>query len=89
MTLLDILIQDQPITLHSMPYISTSKISYNGDQRIKMANGNFTSTHRIGNFAFGTPTLSKPLYLHNLLHVPSISKNLLSVSKLAKDNNVF
>ena len=30
-----------------------------------------------------------PLYLNNLLHVPSITKNLLSVSKFALDNNVF
>jgi len=27
--------------------------------------------------------------LHKLLHVPSISKNLLSVSQFAKDNSVF
>ena len=30
-----------------------------------------------------------PLYLNNLLHVPYITKNLLSVSKFALDNNVF
>jgi len=30
-----------------------------------------------------------PLYLNNLLHVPSITKNLLSVVKFALDNNVF
>jgi len=30
-----------------------------------------------------------PLYLHNLLHVPSITKNLLSVSKFALANNVY
>jgi histone deacetylase 1/2 len=29
------------------------------------------------------------LNLHNLLHVPSITKNLISVSQFAKDNNVF
>jgi len=27
--------------------------------------------------------------LHDLLHVPNITKNLLSVSKFARDNNVF
>jgi hypothetical protein len=27
--------------------------------------------------------------LHNLLHVPSITKNLISVSKFARDNHVF
>jgi len=30
-----------------------------------------------------------PLYLNNLLHVPSIIKNLLNVRKFALDNNVF
>ena len=32
---------------------------------------------------------STPLNLHDLLYVPSITKNLISVSKLARDNNVF
>ena len=33
--------------------------------------------------------LSRKLSLKNLLHVPRITKNLLSVSKFAKDNSVF
>ena len=33
--------------------------------------------------------LSKPLLLNHLLHVLSITKNLLQVSKFAKDNKVF
>ncbi|KAL4379783.1 hypothetical protein GQ457_02G018970 [Hibiscus cannabinus] len=32
---------------------------------------------------------SHTLYLNNVLHVPSITKNLVSVSKLARDNKVF
>jgi hypothetical protein len=31
----------------------------------------------------------KPLNLHDILYVPNINKNLLSVSKLAADNNIF
>lgn len=33
--------------------------------------------------------LLKTLNLQNILHAPSIIKNLLSVSKFAQDNNVF
>ncbi|KAF7845535.1 Retrovirus-related Pol polyprotein from transposon TNT 1-94 [Senna tora] len=32
---------------------------------------------------------SKVLYLKQLYHVPSVSKNLISVSKFSKDNNVY
>ena len=31
---------------------------------------------------------SCPLYLNNILHVPRITKNLISVSKFTRDNNV-
>jgi len=27
--------------------------------------------------------------LHNMLHVPAITKNLINVSKFAKDNNIY
>lgn len=37
----------------------------------------------------GSSTLSSGLVLNNLLHVPSITKNLVSVSKFARDNGVF
>uniref|UniRef100_A0A803Q8R6 Retrovirus-related Pol polyprotein from transposon TNT 1-94-like beta-barrel domain-containing protein n=1 Tax=Cannabis sativa TaxID=3483 RepID=A0A803Q8R6_CANSA len=32
---------------------------------------------------------SSPLHLNNILHVPSIKKNLVSVSQLTTDNNVY
>lgn len=53
---------------------------------------------RVGNSAsfpikhIGSSTLlshSKPLTLKHILHVPSIEKNLVSVSKFTKVNNVF
>ena len=43
----------------------------------------------IGQSIFPSQFSSKLLALKQLLHVPSISKNLLSVSKFAHDNNVF
>ena len=35
------------------------------------------------------PTSSHPLHLNNVLHIPSVTRNLLAVRKLALDNNVF
>lgn len=46
--------------------------------------------HSSGSSVFSSPI--KPqitLTLNNLLHVPSITKNLISVSQFAKDNSVF
>lgn len=34
-------------------------------------------------------SLSKSFFLKNLLHVPTVSKNLLNVSHFAQDNQVF
>jgi hypothetical protein len=41
----------------------------------------------LGSCSINTDTC--PLALTNILHVPEISKNLLSVHKLARDNNIF
>lgn len=54
-----------------------------------MANGDSTPIHHIGNSLFYSPNSETPLFLHKLLHVPHTSKNLLSVSQFAHDNNVF
>jgi hypothetical protein len=35
------------------------------------------------------PTSSKSLHLRDILHVPCVSRNLLSVKKFCYDNNVF
>jgi histone deacetylase 1/2 len=42
----------------------------------------------IGQASLSTHT-SKQLHLTNVLHVPSVTRNLLSVRKLTRDNNVF
>ncbi|KAL4376354.1 hypothetical protein GQ457_02G039060 [Hibiscus cannabinus] len=62
----------------STPYVGTGKIS--------VANGESVSISRVGNGVLSSN--SRSLVLTNLLHVPSIKKNLLSVSKFTKDNNV-
>lgn len=56
-----------------------SKSMYSGDNRIRVANGDPTHIHHIGNSAFLPPNSVKPLFLQNLLHVPAITKNLMCV----------
>ncbi|KAG8472278.1 hypothetical protein CXB51_034329 [Gossypium anomalum] len=46
-----------------------------------------TKIHAVGNTVLSTP--NKLLHLSNVLCVPSIRKNLISVSQFASDNNVF
>jgi histone deacetylase 1/2 len=60
---------------------------YNGNERIHVSNG--TGLH-ISHVGHGTlDTTAKSLALRNILHVPKITKNLLSAHKLARDNSVF
>ena len=65
-----------------------SSTEYNGQQQIYMGNGKGLSIHNIGQSFFHSPYLSKNLVLNKLLHVPSITKNLLSVSQFAKNLHV-
>jgi histone deacetylase 1/2 len=55
-----------------------------------MGNGQGVSINSLGQSTFNSPyNPNVPLFLKDLLHVPHISKNLLSVSKFAQDNNVI
>ncbi|PON58935.1 LOW QUALITY PROTEIN: hypothetical protein TorRG33x02_289700 [Trema orientale] len=60
-----------------------------GQEQIHMGNGSGLVIKHVGNSMFQSPFQSKTLYLNNLLHVPAITKNLLSVSQFSRDNNVF
>lgn len=64
---------------------------YKGAERVQMRNG---AGLIISNFGSSTLTTldkhsSHSFLLNNLLHVPNIIKNLMSVSQFAKDNDVF
>lgn len=60
---------------------------YHGNDQIKTASGaGMTITH-IGHATVPTP--SKNLHLKNVLHIPNACKNLVSVHRLASDNNAF
>jgi hypothetical protein len=58
---------------------------YDGPDQIKVGNGT-----RLAIKYIGTSLLSQPNFiLRNVLHVPKITKNLLSVQKFTLDNNAF
>jgi histone deacetylase 1/2 len=63
---------------------------YNGNERVMMGNGQGLLISSLGQsnfYSHNSPNVK--LTLKDLLHVPTISKNLLSVSKFAQDNNVI
>lgn len=59
--------------------------------KILVGSGTGLRIHNIGNSSLiaADARTSKPFFLHNLLHVPAITNNLISVSQFAKDNKVF
>ena len=54
-----------------------------------MGNGTGLNIKHIGQSSFQSQFTLKLLSLNHLLHVPSITKNLLNVSKFAKDNAMY
>jgi hypothetical protein len=60
---------------------------YNGMEQIKAANGAGMNIDCIGSSVI--PSSTRPLHLHNILHVPLTQKNLVSIHKFTLDNNTF
>ncbi|GAA0163515.1 hypothetical protein LIER_19360 [Lithospermum erythrorhizon] len=60
---------------------------YSGHDQITVGNGATLPKENIGTSTLSTPY--KSLTLNNILHVPAITKNFLSISQLATDNNVY
>ncbi|PON69507.1 hypothetical protein TorRG33x02_259330 [Trema orientale] len=65
------------------------KSDYKGKEKFLVENGFKLSISHIGSNTFNTLNQSSSLLLKNILHVPCISKNLLSISQFTKDNNVL
>ena len=84
---------DSDATHHVSNDLSNLNISseYNGGKNLLLGNGAAVSIANIGETSFNShsTSFSRKLHLKNLLHVPNITKNLLSVSQFAKDNSVF
>ncbi|WJX96151.1 hypothetical protein P8452_77393 [Trifolium repens] len=72
------------------PNNMTYRIPYQGQDQVLMGNGQGVSIQSLGHSQFYSPNNPNVrLKLNELLHVPHISKNLLSVSKFAQDNHVI
>jgi hypothetical protein len=65
----------------------TVRDQYQGNGMVQVGNGAGLKIMHVGSYSINTDT--RPLALNNVLHVPEISKHLLSVHKLSRDNNVF
>jgi histone deacetylase 1/2 len=64
--------------------------SYHGSHKVHIGNGAGLNINSIGQASFSSKySPNRILHLKELLHVPAITKNLLSVSKFAADNDVF
>jgi mannitol-specific phosphotransferase system IIBC component len=60
---------------------------YNGGEQIHTASGTGMNISHVGQSIIRTSVCN--LGLNNILHVPDATKNLVSVHRLATDNNVF
>ena len=65
----------------------TIRDRYMGGDQVHAANGTGMRIEHIGHSILHSP--SSNLHLNNILHVPTASKNLVSVNRLARDNNAF
>ena len=61
------------------------KVDYKGKGKLTIGNGSQLAIEHVGSSSFHS---HKPLNLHNILHVPEITKNLLSISRFTCDNDV-
>jgi hypothetical protein len=65
----------------------STREKYNGADQIHTTSGAGMNIKHIGHSTIRNPI--RDLQLRNILHVPSAQKNLVSVHRLASDNNIF
>jgi histone deacetylase 1/2 len=65
----------------------TVRDRYNGNDHVHTASGSGMKINHIGHSTLSFPTSN--LHLRNILHVPQAHKNLASVNRITRDNNVF
>ena len=62
---------------------------YSSTGNVVLGNGQTLDRSNVGHTSFPSRKSSKSLYLTNVLHVPQITKNLISVAKFTQDNDVI
>ncbi|WVZ49109.1 hypothetical protein U9M48_000490 [Paspalum notatum var. saurae] len=65
----------------------TTKERYTGGDQIQVANGAGLSISHVGHSSIAG--LTRPLHLNHILYAPKINKHLISVKKLATDNDAI
>nr|KYP66616.1 hypothetical protein KK1_012914 [Cajanus cajan] len=65
------------------------KTPFVGTEKVVVGNGNCLPIHNIGTSKLKNPSNNIAFTLNKLLHVPDITKNLLSVAQFAKENSCF
>lgn len=65
------------------------KNPYCGNEKVLVGNGTSLHIDHTGFSKLKSPSSSFTFTLNNVLHVPGIRKNLLSVAQFARDNSVF
>ena len=63
----------------------TVRDKYHGREQVHAFNGSGMEIANVGHSRLHSPNL----HLRNILHVPQAHKNLCSVNRLTRDNNVF
>ena len=72
---------------HDLANLNLRADEYQGSDQIRVGNGKSLSIKHIGTTQLSTPTTS--FQLNNVLHVPDISNNLLSVHKFTNDTRTL
>jgi len=67
----------------------THKQPYHSNDDLKLGNEQGTSISHTGYAIYTDPHSHTIFKLHKMLHVPAITKNLISVAQFSKDNNVY
>ena len=64
-------------------------LDYEGYEQVHVGNGAATPIAHIGSFSLSSNLSNVSFKLNTLMHIPTLTKNLISVSKFAQDINVF
>ena len=79
---------DNGASHHTTPDVTAidTKATYHGSNKLVVGNGSALPITHIGNSYIPTP---RPLQLKNILLVPALKKNLISISQFTLHNNVL